>query len=229
MTIITVILALAAIISEFGQISAQLPTPPLPPWYPLQGWQISSLSTYNPHESPYGTNASGLFLNITNPQQIAAAPAPYASGGGYIVFDASSALCELHWKTGEPSSLYRHLIRNTENTAPLIDSVTPYGYSSNSCTVADQSAHWEVTLNEVHEDLSSPSDHYMSFSFELVLNETFFGSIAYKRMFGGIVFDTSTNLQGGCGANGLCQFELKNGTSPVLLQPTLEDCMQACG
>ncbi|KAI8627133.1 hypothetical protein F5Y19DRAFT_465929 [Xylariaceae sp. FL1651] len=187
-----------------------LPLPPLPAWYPLEPWQVSSLYTYNPQASPYGANASGLVLTITNPKMIAAVPAPHASGGGYVVFLNSTAHCELHWTA---------------------DAATPYGHSSNSCVVADDYSHprWSVTLNEVHEDLPEPGDHYLSVTFELVHNATIYATEGYKRMVGATTFQTGANLQGQCGPDGLCEFELKNGSAPVLLQPTLQECKSECG
>lgn len=192
---------------------AELPVPPLPPWYPLQGWQISSLSTYNPHESPYSANASGLLLTISNVQQIAAAPAPHASGGGYVVFQKSTAQCELHWKA---------------------DSLTPYGHSTNSC-VPDvipndySNPRWQVTLNELHTDLSAPGDYYFSLGFQLTYNGTIYATQAYKLMTGSASFRASTNLEGECGDDGLCAYRVRDESLPVLLQPTLQECKSACG
>ncbi|KAI1131107.1 heme peroxidase [Nemania abortiva] len=180
--------ALAAISSVNIIISASdLPLPPLPPWYPLQPWAISAVGTYNPHASPYGTNASGLFLTITNAQQIAAVPAPHASGGGYVVFKASTAHCELHWKA---------------------DDLTPYGHSTNSCVSDAQAddysnARWGITLNELHTDLSAPGDYYFSVSFSLSYNATIYATQGYKLMTAGTSFRASTNLEGQCGADGL--------------------------
>jgi hypothetical protein len=194
--------------------AASLPLPPLPPWYPLEPWQVSSVYQYNPYASPYGTNASGLVLTIANPKLIAATPAPHASGGGYVVFPNSTARCELHWKT---------------------DDQTPYGNSFNSC-VADTGPYgdyaytgWTITLRELHEDLAGPGDHFFSVSFELTHNATIYGGQPYKRMTGSTTFQSGQNLQGQCGDDGLCVFELKNGTSPALIQPTLQECKSACG
>ncbi|KAI1810839.1 hypothetical protein GGS20DRAFT_151128 [Poronia punctata] len=211
MKFIQSVLALAAIASQ--SLFALAADPPLPAWYPLEAWQISTLHQYNPYKSPYGTNDSGLILTITNPKRIAAAPAPHASGGGYVVFPNSTARCELHWKT---------------------DAATPYGHSSTTCVAnADPSdyAHplWTITLREIHEDLSAPGDHYFSLSFELVHNATIYGSQAYKRMTASIAFRSTTNLQGKCGDDGRCEYNLKDGSSPVLFQPTLQECKTACG
>jgi hypothetical protein len=205
--------ALAAIASQSAVTSALAP-PPLPPWYPLEPWQISALHETNPYKSPYGVNASSLVVTISNPKRIAAAPAPHASGGGYVVFLNSTARCELHWKT---------------------DDQTPYGHSSVACVPENTSPDdysypsWTMTLNEVHEDLSGPGDHYLSLSFELVHNATIYGSQAYKRMTGGISFSLADNLQGGCDTDGKCIFDLKEGSTPVLFQPTLQECKLACG
>ncbi|KAI3324419.1 hypothetical protein HD806DRAFT_67814 [Xylariaceae sp. AK1471] len=215
MRLIQFVAALTATSSgAFITSAANLPLPPLPPWYPLEPWQVSSLYEYNPYTSPYDVNSSGLVLTIANPKLIAATPAPHASGGGYVVFPNSTARCELHWKT---------------------DEFTPYGHSSNSCVTAATSpgqfsqALWSITLNELHEDLAGPGDHYFSVSFELALNGSIYGGQPYKRMTGSVIFQSGQNLQGQCGEDGLCEFELTDGTSPVLLQPTLQECRSACG
>ncbi|KAI0968126.1 hypothetical protein F4678DRAFT_203333 [Xylaria arbuscula] len=190
-----------------------LPLPPLPPWYPLLPWQISTVSTYNPHESPYGTNASGLLLTISNVQQLPAVPAPIASGGGYVAFQTSTAQCELHWKA---------------------DDLTPYGYSTNSCTtnpVANDysNSKWQMTLRELHTDLDGPGDYYFSLEFQLSVNGTIYATNGYKIITGSASFDASTNLEGECGDDGLCKYQLRNDSSPVLLQPTLQECKSTCG
>ncbi len=207
-------LVLAATSSRSILASADdLPLPPLPPWYPLQPWQIGSVSTYNPHESPYGANASGLLLTISNVQLLPAVPAPHASGGGYVAFQKSTAQCELHWKA---------------------DALTPYGYSTNSC-IADatpddySNARWQMTLRELHTDLSAPGDYYFSLDFQLSYNGTIYATEGYKLMTGSASFRASTNLDGECGEDGLCEYTLRNESSPVLLQPTLQECKSACG
>ncbi|KAI1827237.1 hypothetical protein F4861DRAFT_398474 [Xylaria intraflava] len=210
MKLISFALALATISSQGIITSASdPPLPPLPPWYPLEPWEISSVSTSHPHTSPYGTNASSLLVTITNPKSIAAAPAPHASGGGYTLFDNSTAQCELHWKT---------------------DDLTPYGYSSNSCVSdASSNAQWSITLLELHTDLSGPGDYYAALSFELTHNATFFGAPAFKHITGSTTLRAGDNLAGQCAEDGLCEYHLANGSSPVLFQPTLESCKSACG
>ncbi|TGJ79187.1 hypothetical protein E0Z10_g9579 [Xylaria hypoxylon] len=207
-------LALAAISSRIIIASADdLPLPPLPPWYPLKPWQISSVSTYNPHESPYGPDASGLLLTISNVQYLPAVPAPHGSGGGYVAFPKSTAQCELHWKA---------------------DDMTPYGFSTNSC-ITDTApgdfskVQWQMTLNELHTDLSAPGDYYFSVSFQLSYNGTAYATQGYKRMTGSAFFEASTNLEGQCAEDGLCEYKLKNASSPALSQPTLQECKSACG
>lgn len=206
----------AAILAASSQaLAADLPTPPLPPWYPLKGWEISTLTASHPSTTPYGPDASSLVLTISNPSLIPALPAPHASGGGYVAFLATTARCELHWKT---------------------DAETPYGHSFNSC-VADADAgsysrpSWTVTLNELHTDLPNPGDYYLSISFELALNATVYGTLGYKRMTAGTTFRSGANLEGQCeeGADGLCEYALLNETAPVLIQPTLQECKSACG
>ncbi|KAI0440918.1 hypothetical protein F4803DRAFT_445161 [Xylaria telfairii] len=205
--------ALAAASSRAFLASADLPVPPLPPWYPLKAWEISSLSTSHPHDSPYGTNASSLLVTISNPSSVPAVPAPHGSGGGYAAFRSSIAQCELHWKT---------------------DAQTPYGHSSTTCVSDNQpndysNAQWTITLNELHTDLSAPGDYYLSLSFSLAFNATLYATNGYKRMTGGTSFRASTNLEGECVEGGRCEYTLKEENTPFLLQPTLQECKSACG
>ncbi|KAI3319182.1 hypothetical protein HD806DRAFT_510263 [Xylariaceae sp. AK1471] len=204
-------MALAATVSQILIASAaDLPLPPLPSWYPLQPWQISSLNIYNPHTSPYGLNASGLVLTITNPKMIAASQAPH---GGYVTFLNTTARCELHWKT---------------------DDLTPYGYSTNSCVPdLDLSSYsypqWTMTLQELHVDLDGPGDYFVDLGFKLVHNSTIYGGNVFKSMSGGINLQSGSNLQGQCVEDGLCEYGIKDGSAPVLFQPVLYECKGACG
>ncbi|KAJ2980524.1 hypothetical protein NUW58_g6924 [Xylaria curta] len=214
MRLISIGVALAVASSRAILAAADgLPTPPLPPWYPLLPWEISSISTRHPYERPYSANTSSMLVTIRNPKAIAAVPAPHASGGGYVVFRNSSAECELHWKT---------------------DAFTPYGHSSNSC-VTDvrpndySNPKWSITLNELHTDLSSPGDYYISVSFSLSYNGTIYATQGYKLMSGGTSFRTSKNLEGQCVEGGLCEYKLREELSPALFQPTLQECKSACG
>ncbi|KAI1196710.1 hypothetical protein F5X97DRAFT_204232 [Nemania serpens] len=194
-------------------LSSGLPAPPLPPWYPLQPWEISSVTTSHPSSGPYGTNTSALLLTISNPSWVPALPAPHASGGGYVAFAQSAARCELHWK---------------------VDEQTPYGHSSNSCVATTQAdgfthAQWGIVLNELHTDLSGPGDYYFSLSFSLTYNGTLYGGQAYKLMTGGTSFEVGENLEGQCVEGGRCDYRLRDESSPALFQPTLQECKSACG
>ncbi|KAI0405140.1 hypothetical protein F4802DRAFT_200058 [Xylaria palmicola] len=214
MRVVTFAMALAAASSRtILALAAELPTPPLPPWYPLKPWEISSVSTHHPFDSPYGPDASRLSLTIANPGRIAAVPAPHGSGGGYVVFSNSTAYCELHWKA---------------------DALTPYGYSSNSCVTDTQPsdyshARWGVTLRELHTELSGPGDYYFSLEFWLSYNGTIYATQGYKLMTGGTSFRANTNLVGGCVEGGICEYRLRDENAPALFQPTLQECKSACG
>ncbi|KAI0201596.1 hypothetical protein F4808DRAFT_424479 [Astrocystis sublimbata] len=213
MRLISLGVALAAASSRAVFASAaDLPTPPLPPWYPLEAWEITSLSTSHPHDSPYGANESSLLLTISNPSYIPAVGAPHASGGGYVAFNPSTAHCELHFKT---------------------DSETPYGHSSTRC-VSDRpndfsGAQWDLILNELHTDLNAPGDYYLSLAFSLSYNATVYGTNGYKRMAAGTSFRARNNLEGKCVDGGLCEYKLKSNSTPTLIQPKLQECKSACG
>ncbi|KAI1138495.1 hypothetical protein F5Y05DRAFT_384253 [Hypoxylon sp. FL0543] len=181
--------------------------PPLPPWYPLKPWEISSLRAYNPAKSPYDANATSLELTIANPYLIPAGPAPHASGGGYVAFDKSTANCDVHWKE---------------------DSQTPYGNLKDTCNSTQTSstrAEWNITINQIHDDPA----HYMDLTFSLAYHLYAYGQDMYKLMAGSIHVQVGESLEGGCDADGLCSYTLKNGSVPLLVQPTLEECRMACG
>ncbi|KAI8961498.1 hypothetical protein F5Y11DRAFT_325994 [Daldinia sp. FL1419] len=181
--------------------------PPLPPWYPLKPWEVSSFYARSPRVGPYGTNATTLEITISNPSLIPAGRAPHASGGGYIVFSNSTAHCLTHWK---------------------FDDRTPYGNTKDVCT-AQQSggtrADWNITINEIQ---GAPYN-YMDLSFTLVYNLHAVGSDFYKLLGGNVRLQPGQQLEGGCDENDICSYTLKNGTAPLLIQPTLAECRYACG
>ncbi|CAJ2513273.1 Uu.00g013920.m01.CDS01 [Anthostomella pinea] len=241
MRLASLLAALAALLSS----SAAAADPPLPPWYPLQPWQLTALHTSNPQNPPYGTNATILEVGIANPSLIAATPAPHASGGGYVDFAASAALCVLRFKTDDVTPWYvgdGFLVLVMEcRDSVLEERVLLFllflfffvlfvgdGHATNSCVAADDnaSAAWEMTLLEMHEDL----DHYMSLSFALLYNEAFYGTPVWKRFSASVTLRAGDGeaLEGGCNAGGICTYDLKNGSAPLLLQPSMTECKGTC-
>ncbi|OTA99422.1 hypothetical protein M426DRAFT_257016 [Hypoxylon sp. CI-4A] len=181
--------------------------PPLPPWYPLKPWEITSLRAQSPRNGTYGTNATLLEITISNPSLIPAGPAPHASGGGYVVFDNSTANCAVHWK---------------------VDSRTPYGNTKDTCPSVQSSstqARWNITINEIRDEPA----HYIDLSFSLAYSMQLFGTDMYKLLAGHIHTVVGENLEGGCDENDLCTYTLKDGLAPLLVQPTLQECKNACG
>ncbi|KAI4864033.1 hypothetical protein F4820DRAFT_352454 [Hypoxylon rubiginosum] len=181
--------------------------PPLPPWYPLKPWEITKLHAYNPRDAPYGTNATSLEITIANPSLIPAGPAPHASGGGYVAFASSTANCVVHWKE---------------------DDQTPYGYTKATCDSKTNDAtqsEWNITIQEIQDNPA----HYISLSFSLAYRLHVYGSDFYKSMTGSLFAQVGENLEGGCNDEGFCEYNLKNGSEPLLIQPTLFECKYACG
>ncbi|KAI6080823.1 hypothetical protein F4821DRAFT_47235 [Hypoxylon rubiginosum] len=178
--------------------------PPLPPWYPLKAWEITKLHATNPDAAPYGTNATSLEITISNPSSIPAGPAPHASGGGYVVFESSTADCVVHWKE---------------------DDETPYGNTdATTCDSGSMRAQWNITINEI-QDIPA---HYISLSFSLAYSMQLFGNVFYKTLTGSLYAMVGETLEGGC-SDGLCEYNLINGSAPLLIQPTLFECKYACG
>ncbi|KAI1390636.1 uncharacterized protein F4822DRAFT_426484 [Hypoxylon trugodes] len=201
----SLLIFLSGLLSQAGTVLSE--DPPLPPWYPLKPWEISSLRAHNPRNGPYGTNATGLEITISNPYYIAAGPAPHASGGGYIQFEKSVANCDVHWK---------------------VDDRTPYGHLQDTCAAeasGSTQAQWNITINEI-QDIG---EHYISLSFSLTYHLHAYGSDYYKMMSGSIFAQVGDNLEGGCDENDYCSYTIKNGSAPLLIQPTLQECRYACG
>ncbi|KAI1647303.1 uncharacterized protein F4817DRAFT_104962 [Daldinia loculata] len=179
--------------------------PPLPPWYPLKPWEISSFQYRSPRVGPYGTNATSLNITISNPSRIPAGPAPHASGGGYVVFSNSTAQCSVHWK---------------------FDDRTPYGHTKDTCSAPTSGAttpNWNITINEIQPG------YYMDYSFSLAYHLHAYGSDFYKLLSGHIRLQPEEDLEGGCDENDICSYTLKNGSAPLLIQPVLAECRYACG
>ncbi|KAI2603648.1 hypothetical protein GGR54DRAFT_644614 [Hypoxylon sp. NC1633] len=181
--------------------------PPLPPWYPLKPWELSSFYAYSPRDAPYGADATSLELIIANPSFIPAGPAPHASGGGYVVFQNSTANCVLHWKE---------------------DAETPYGNTQGTCDSPQTDAtrsEWNITISQIHDEPT----HYMDISFSLAYHLHAYGNDFYKLLVGSLHAQLGENLEGGCDENNICSYSLKNGSAPLLIQPTLTECKSACG
>ncbi|KAI0095852.1 hypothetical protein F4814DRAFT_174115 [Daldinia grandis] len=179
--------------------------PPLPPWYPLKPWEISSFQYRSPRVGPYGTNATSLNITISNPSSIPAGPAPHASGGGYIVFSNSTAQCSVQWK---------------------FDDRTPYGNTKDTCFAPTSGAttpSWNITINEIQPG------YYMDYSFSLAYHLHAYGNDFYKLLSGHVRLQPEKDLEGGCDENDICSYSLKNGSAPLLIQPILAECRSACG
>ncbi|KAI1371363.1 hypothetical protein F4677DRAFT_313675 [Hypoxylon crocopeplum] len=204
----SVLILLSGFLSQSNiALSEDPPLPPLPPWYPLKPWEVSSFHASNPQDSPYSANATSLELTIANPSWIPAGPAPHASGGGYVVFQNSTASCVLHWKE---------------------DAETPYGNLKGTCDSPQTDAtrsEWNITINQIHDEPA----HYMDLSFSLAYHMYVYGTDMYKMMSGFLHVQLGENLDGGCDEDGLCSYSLKNGSTPLLVQPTLQECRSACG
>ncbi|KAI1805100.1 hypothetical protein F4811DRAFT_517326 [Daldinia bambusicola] len=181
--------------------------PPLPPWYPLKPWEISSFHSRSPRVGPYGTNATSMEITIANPSSIPAGPAPHASGGGYVVFSNSTAQCSVHWK---------------------FDEWTPYGHTKDTClsrTSGSTTAGWNITINEIQPD----PYNYIDLSFSLAYHLHAYGNDLYKLLAGHVRLEPGKQLEGGCDENDICSYTLKNGSAPLLIQPILAECRSACG
>ncbi|KAI1764662.1 hypothetical protein GGR53DRAFT_307055 [Hypoxylon sp. FL1150] len=201
----TISVLFSGLLSQCGLVLSA--DPPLPPWYPLKPWEITKLHATNPRNAPYGTNATSLEVAISNPSSIPAGPAPHASGGGYVVFDSSSIDCVVHWKE---------------------DDATPYGNTKATCGTTQSGstqAEWNITINEIQDNPA----HYISLSFSLAYRMNLFGSDFYKMLTGSVYAQVGDTLEGGCNNDGFCEYNLKNGTAPLLIQPTLFECKYACG
>ncbi|KAI2641371.1 hypothetical protein GGS26DRAFT_1717 [Hypomontagnella submonticulosa] len=197
---------LSGLLCQAGTVVSK--DPPLPPWYPLKPWEFSGFRAQYPRYGPYGPNETSMEFAISNPSLIPAGPAPHASGGGYVVFENSTATCLIHWKN---------------------DTMTPHGNTKTTCPGTESGAthaEWNITIQQI---IDIPPTNYIDISFSLAYRLHAYGSDFYKLMTGNVRLQTGDNMEGGCDDAGRCSYGLIDGTAPLLVQPTLQECKYACG
>ncbi|KAI2636687.1 hypothetical protein GGS21DRAFT_41072 [Xylaria nigripes] len=207
-------LSLAAVSSRAIAAASNSTLPPLPAWYPLEPWAVSSFSISHPKSGPYDANATSLLVTISNPKHIPAARAPHARGGGYITFQNSTAQCELHWTADANLSPMGGLSANR-----CVSDIEPSAYSF---------PQWVMTLREVGVDPQTHDNYFVDISFDLTHNATIYGTQAFKHMISDYDFRAGADLNGQCDDKG-CKYNLKDKASPVSFLPLLESCETVCG
>ncbi|KAI5924184.1 hypothetical protein F4810DRAFT_666109 [Camillea tinctor] len=165
-------------------------------------WEVTWLHTFSPSGRPGSSPNSSIMVEISNPE-IAAGPSPT----GTVVFPASTANCTAEWTTAGGS---------------------PYGTTYDCVTVSGDSstASWELEAIEADSD-ANPTENVI-LKFTLTYNVTAAANVYYKVMEGTGHFFIPDNMEGSCGGSGVCNWYLKDDSTPYEIEPTLTVCQGTC-
>ena len=165
----------------------------------LEPWEVASIRTFSPPYSPGINLSSGIAFTISDPNTLEAGPAHR----GTAIFPPSTANCSGSWT--DEGQAYNKPFSCTE---------VPYGY-------------WSFEIRKPATGYASPMTHF-DVRFHRVCNVTVIGSVYSKVFAGQQHFEVGQNMQGLCGASGICSFQLKNESAPVMVTQEMESCSGAC-
>ncbi|OTB03943.1 hypothetical protein M426DRAFT_59555 [Hypoxylon sp. CI-4A] len=94
----------------------------------------------------------------------------------------------------------------------------PYGHVSDS--TSDSTSKWTIEVLEANSTSPSPTEN-MDIRFTLTMNVTVNGSEYHEVLAGTQHFEVGGNMEGTCGGSGVCSWNLKEESNPVLIQPTI--------
>ena len=166
----------------------------------LQPWQLTALRTYSPPYSPNVSLHAGLAFTISDPNTINAGPARR----GVAIFVPSSANCTAQWSYGE-----------SPFAQPQVCSEVPYG-------------NWTFEIFPSNPRFGTWPLQVFGLRITRVYNVTVIANVYTKVYRGEERFEVGGALGGICGASGICSFQLKNESSPVLIQQTRVECQGEC-
>ncbi|KAL7622224.1 hypothetical protein AAE478_007727 [Parahypoxylon ruwenzoriense] len=188
---------------------------PYPFLGPLEPWKVTGLRITAPQEGHSG--AVHIEFAIDNPNRVSAGTAPHASGGGYVPFLPSSANCTVGWETSSGatdgvSSIYGNCVETTENSGGV--------WTADVLGKSMAEAEGRTLFDPRKLDLA----------FSLTYNITRWGGVMLKVYNGTAHFAVGENPEDGfCSdESGTCEFGLKNGSAPVLVEPTMTACQGTC-
>ena len=143
---------------------------------------------------------AGLRFTIADPNTLNAGPAHR----GVAIFPPSTANCTVQWAWGE----------------------SPFGRMYN-CTEV-QYGYWAFEVFETNAKYGSWPLQVFDIRVTRVYNVNVLNNIYTKVFEGRGSFEIGKNLGGLCGASGICSFQLKNESSPVLIQQLRTACSGDC-
>ncbi|KAI0599185.1 hypothetical protein F4775DRAFT_130200 [Biscogniauxia sp. FL1348] len=198
-------LLLLAFASYISRAAASTPRDDLAPRaVELGPWEVTRLHTFSPSGRPGSSTQSSIMAVISSPE-IAAGP-----GGptGTVVFPASTANCTAAWEAAGGS---------------------PYGTTHDCAAVSDEESSPAAWTFEAVEAASgaNPTEN-VALRFTLTYNVTADGSAYYKVLEGTGHFLLPDNMEGACGGSGVCNWYLKDESTPYRIQPTLTACQGTC-
>jgi hypothetical protein len=165
-----------------------------------QPWQLTALRTYSPPYSPNVSLHAGLAFTIADPNTINAGPAHR----GVAVFVPSLANCTAQWLDGE----------------------SPFGRTQ-ACSEVPY-GNWTFEVVATNPRYGSWPLQVFGLRITRLYNVTVIANVYTKVYQGEERFEVGGALGGLCGASGICSFQLKNESSPVLIQQKLTACKGEC-
>ena len=169
----------------------------------LQPWRLTALRSGSPRHTPNTTLQASLFFTIEDTNRIRAGPGVR----GTAMFLESTANCTAKWLMDEG----------------------PY-HRSHNCTDIE-AEDWNNWTFEVVET-NTNSGSWPLTNFDLIITRTCNvtrGDNVYMKSYEGRAhFEVGATLGGLCSAGGICGFQLKNQSSPVLIEQSRTACLGEC-
>jgi hypothetical protein len=165
---------------------------------PLAPWEISFVSTFNPSGGPWDSLKSVVNITITDPNTIKAGSSPT----GTVVFTPSTTICNVSFV---PSAL--------PYNQPFNCSETAFGY-------------WTFEMLEA-DDMPDPTTNFdVRFTH---VDSVWVVASNYTQVYVGTGhFEVGKNMGGLCSASGICAWNLKEESTPYLVNQTRTYCTGAC-
>ena len=163
-------------------------------------WEVSSLSTFSPSGRPGSSPYSTVNITITDPNTIVAGRSPTGMAG----FPPSTAICNASFVGSDPP--YNKVLNCSE---------TKYGQWTFEMLKTNNTGYPSATTN-------------FDIRFTRVNNVTVIWEEFSKVYVGQAHFEVGDNMQGVCGASGVCSWGLKGELRPWLINQTLVFCNGVC-
>lgn len=170
---------------------------------PILPWQIARLATFSPSGRPGSSPWSQINFTIVDSKMILAGPTPT----GTAVFEPVAAGCSTQWRTYD----YETPFDNVVNCRDITHGYFTFEMLSDGVETPSPMNNFDVRFTQVREVLT-PGGNY---------TQIWVGKAAFR-------ISEAGNMEGICGASGVCIFGLKDDKAPVLVSQTRIECEGLC-